>query len=144
MSEKSFHETLRDHGPQKQGTDRGFGIVFAVVFSLIALFQLYVGRLDWAIGLGVVAAVFLALALVAPAILRPLNRIWLRFGALIHKITNPLIMGLIFFVVFAPMGMIMRVFGFNPLRQGFERDRESYWIDREVPGPSPESMKQQF
>ena len=144
MTRHTMHESLRDHGPKKEGTDRAFGCVFAVVFLAIAAFQLYLGRIEWAAGLGAVAFLFVAAAVIKPTLLAPLNRLWLKFGALIHRVTNPLILGLIFFVVFAPMGMVMRLFGFDPLRTRFDASSESYWIERETPGPTPETMTQQF
>lgn len=136
------HERL-DHGrPVKGGSDRAFGIVFAVVFTLIGLLPVLGGGLPswWAL---LVAAAFLALALARPALLAPLNRLWLKFGLLLHRIVSPLIMGMLFYGVVTPVGLLMRATGKDPMQRRRDPSAESYWIVRE-PGPAPETMKQQF
>jgi hypothetical protein len=138
-----MHETYKERGPTKTSSDRGFGIVFTVVFALIAGFQLYAGRIEWAMGLGAVAAVFLAVALVRPTLLAPLNRLWTRFGLLLHRIVNPLVMGVMFFGVITPFGLAMRLFGWDALSRKRKPEAASYWIERE-PGPAPETMRHQF
>lgn len=140
----SSHENLRDHGPKKTATDKSFGLVFATVFALIAAFQTYAGRLDWAVGLAGAAVLMLILAFMKPALLAPLNKIWSKFGLLLHKVTNPLIMGMIYFVVCTPMGVVMRIFGYDPLRTKMDPEAETYWIKRDPPGPTPDTMKHQF
>ncbi|CDL00684.1 conserved protein of unknown function [Magnetospirillum gryphiswaldense MSR-1 v2] len=125
------------------GSERSFGIVFAVVFALIGLWPLKAGgdmRL-WALGL---AALFLVVAFVAPKLLKPLNLLWFKFGLLLHKIMTPLIMGLLFFLTVTPVGMLMRATGKDPMRLKRDPDAASYWIDRDPPGPKPASMKNQF
>ena len=91
-----------------------------------------------------VAAVILTIALIRPALLAPFNRVWMKFGLLLHKITNPIIMGLIFFLAVTPTAVVMRAIGKDPLRRKFDKSAQSYWIERVPPGPEPESMKQQF
>lgn len=138
------HESFRDHGVQKTASDRSFGIVFAVVFGLIAAAQWYFNRPEWAFGLGCASAAFLAAALIFPRILAPMNWGWTRFGLLLHKVTNPIILGAIFFLVCTPMGVVMRLFGFDPLRTKLDPSADSYWIDRDPPGPAPDTMPNQF
>ena len=87
---------------------------------------------------------FGALALTAPRLLGPPNRIWFVFGLALHKIVSPLVMGLLFFLTVTPTGLLMRVFGKKPLQLDFDREAASYWIEREPPGPPPGSMKRQF
>ena len=101
MTQISFHETSSFTDGVKSGSNRSFGIVFAVVFAIIGLFPLWYSEniKVWAL---FVAATFLVLAFILPKILAPLNRIWFLFGILLHKFINPLIMGLIFFLVFTP------------------------------------------
>ena len=127
----------------RRSSDRSFGVVFAAAFLVIALFPLVRGgepRL-WALA---VAAAFLGAALIRPALLAPLNRLWFRFGLLLGRVTNPLIMGLVFFLVITPMAMIMRLRGKDPLRLRPDREAKSYWIERVPPGPAPASMTNQF
>lgn len=145
MSSKSS-PVLEAHGhsgPVQIGSERSFGIVFAVVFVLIGLWPLKAGgdvRL-WALGL---AAAFLLVALVAPRLLKPLNLIWFKFGLLLHKIMTPLVMGLLFFLTVTPVGMLMRATGKDPMRLKRDPTAASYWINRDPPGPKPDSMKNQF
>jgi predicted membrane metal-binding protein len=124
-------------------SDRGFGLVFAVVFAIVALWPLYGGgevRL-WAAG---VAGVFGVLALVLPKLLAPLNRLWMKLGMLIQRIVSPIILGILFFLTITPIGLFMRLFGKDFLRLRWDPDADSYWIQREPPGPPPESMENQF
>jgi hypothetical protein len=137
------HESYERRDDVQGSSDRSFGIVFAVVFALIGLLPLVFGhpvRL-WALAVG---AGFLAAALVAPRVLSPLNRVWLRFGLLLHKIVSPLVLGIMFFLVITPIGLLMRAFGKDLLRLQFDKRSSSYWIERLPPGPPPESLKDQF
>jgi len=68
-----------------------------------------------------VAALILAMALIWPGLLAPFNRAWMKFGLLLHKITNPIIMGLIFFLAVTPTALIMRAMGKDPLRRKFDK-----------------------
>ena len=69
--------------------------------------------------------------------LRPLNRLWLKFGLLLHKVVNPIVMALVFFGTVLPTGLIMRVLGKDLLRLKRQPDANSYWIERRPPGPAP-------
>jgi len=143
MSDHGIHESFRERDAVKGSSNRFFGIVFAVVFAIIGLFPLIGGSSVrwWSL---IVAGVFLALAFAAPKLLSPLNRLWMRFGLLLHRIVNPLVMALLFFLVVTPIALLMRLFGKRPLHLETEPDAESYWIPRDPPGPEPETMKQQF
>jgi hypothetical protein len=129
---------------EKQGSDRAFGYVFAVVFALIALFPLW--RLDqprwWALA---IALGFAVLAAMIPHVLNPLNRAWLAFGKLLHRIVSPLVMGAVFFLAVTPTALIMRLRGRDLLLRRWRPDLPSYWIDREAATlPQSETMKKQF
>lgn len=144
MSQRSnFHEDLDRAAEPKAGSERGFGLVFAGFFAVIALLPLVGGGAVrwWALGL---AAALLGLALGMPAVLGPLNRLWFRFGLLLHKLTNPILMGLIFYFAVTPTALILRLMGKDLLRLRFEPGAESYWIERRPPGPEPETMRNQF
>ena len=143
MPDQNFHEQNRLRDPLKTSSNRSFGLVFTVVFVLLGLAPLFFGdtiRL-WALAL---AAVFLVLSLAHPQILAPLNLFWTKFGLLLHRIISPVIMALLFFGVVTPIGLLMRLFGKRPLSLEFEPKIISYWIEREPPGPDPQTMKQQF
>jgi hypothetical protein len=89
------------------------------------------------------AALLLLAALVRPSALHPLNRAWMKLGALLHRIVSPLVMGLLFYGTILPTGLVMRMRGKDLLRLKREPDAESYWIAR-APGPAPKTMKDQF
>lgn len=140
---KSFHENLIRSDEVKGSSNRSFGLVFACVFAIIGIWPLYASgsvRL-WALA---VAAGFLIAALAKPEILAPLNKLWLKFGLLLHKIVNPVIMGFLFFITITPIALIQRARGKKFLHTTFDSGAESYWIMREPPGPEPEDMNNQF
>jgi predicted membrane metal-binding protein len=127
----------------EMGSDRSFGLVFAAVFAIVALLPLKNGgepRL-WA---GIAAAAFLAVALVWPKALKPLNKLWFLVGMALHHVVTPLVMGLLFFVTVTPIALLMRVAGKDPLRLRRDDAAASYWIVRNPPGPDAESMRRQF
>ena len=140
---RDIHERLDSGEAPRLGSERAFGIVFAAVFALIGLWPLLAdgGVRLWALAL---AFLFLAAAFLAPRALAPLNRLWFRFGNLLHRIVNPLVMGLLFFTTVTPIALLMRLAGKDPLRLRFDRAAKSYWIERTPPGPAPESLRHQF
>lgn len=143
MSKKlNFHENLGARPAPTGSSDRSFGIVFAVFFAVIGCWPLLFGNAPrvWAL---VPAGIFLALALLRPGLLAPLNALWTRLGLLLHRVVNPIVLGLIFFVVMTPAGLLRRWLHPDPLRLAFDREAATYWIERE-PGPPPESMTRQF
>ncbi len=84
------------------------------------------------------------LAFAAPQVLAPLNRLWFKLGLLLHKIVNPIVLGIMFYVVVTPTGLIMRLLGKDLLRLKRDPAAASYWIERTPPGPKPESLGDQF
>jgi predicted membrane metal-binding protein len=130
--------------PANSSSDKSFGITFAVVFAVIGLWPWIVhGRSPylWALAL---ALLFLATGLCLPRALKPLNRLWFRFGLALHTIVNPIVMLLLYWGAVAPMGLIVKAFGKDLLRLKRNPTATSYWTPRDPPGPTPESMKKQF
>jgi large-conductance mechanosensitive channel len=125
-------------------SDRSFGFTFVVVFALIAAWQAWVGRAAVAFTFGGLSIAILVVALARPALLHALNRAWMRFGALLHKVVNPIVLGGIYFLVFTPVALIMRLAGRDALRRKLDTQAKSYWIDRDPPGPPPDSLPNQF
>ena len=123
----------------KISSNRSFGIVFFIVFLLIALYPLLKGN-DLRIWSLVISFVFLALGLINSKILLPLNRLWFKFGLQLGRFISPLIMGIIFFVVVTPTGIIMRLFKKDLLNLKYNK-KESYWINKSGP---KSKMKNQF
>jgi hypothetical protein len=124
-------------------SERSFAWVFTAFFVALALWPAWRGRpIRWW-ALGVAALVFLA-GLVRPAVLRIPNLIWFRFGSLLNRIVSPVVTSLLFFLVFTPFGLILRMAGKDLLRLRRDPNAPSYWIDRNPPGPPGESMAEQF
>ena len=123
----------------KIGSNRGFGIVFFVVFLLIAIYPLLKGS-DLRIWSLIISFIFLVLGLTKSNLLTPLNKLWFKFGLFLGKIISPLIMGFIFFVVVTPIGIIMRMLGKDLLNLKLNK-KKSYWIEKTGP---KSKMKNQF
>lgn len=138
------HEAMERDEEIKGSSDRTFGLVFVVVFALIAVWPWLFGTGPVRLWAATIAGALLLLSLVVPRVLAPLNRLWMQFGLLLHKIVNPLVMGLIFFLTVTPTALIFKALGKDPLRLKYDPDAKSYWIDRDPPGPTPDSMSQQF
>ncbi|NJL07312.1 MAG: hypothetical protein HC829_03555 [Bacteroidales bacterium] len=136
----SIHEHLAHSEPEEIGSDRSFGLVMAGVCIVIAAFKLWFGGLwwPWTMGAGALAAI----AFAAPSRLAPFNRLWFRFGLLLHRVVSPLTMGAIFFGAVLPTGLLLRLFGADPLHLKFDRAANSYWRARDNSGPG--SMKKQY
>ena len=123
----------------KIGSNRSFGIVFFVVFLIIATYPLINGdglRL-WSL---IISIVFLFLGLLNSKILNPLNKLWFKFGIFLGKIISPLVMGVIFFIVITPIGLLMRLLNKDLLNLKFNKT-SSYWIEKTEP---KSKMKNQF
>ena len=123
----------------KISSNRSFGLVFFIVFLLIALYPLLKGS-DLRIWSLVISFVFLVLGLINSKILTPLNRLWFKFGLLLGRFISPLIMGIIFFVVVTPIGIMMRLLKKDLLNLKYNK-KETYWVDKSGP---KSKMKNQF
>src|SRR5687767_13881064 len=136
------HETYLKEEKVEGSSNRVFGLVFTAFFSVIGLWPLFKGGEPrvWAL---IVAGIFLALALIVPCLLAPLNKAWMKFGIALSKITNPIVMSVLCFVVITPFALVMRLLGKDPLKRRFESDKTSYWIERNPAGPTGESMRHQ-
>ena len=123
----------------KISSNRSFGIVFFIVFLLIALYPLiYSGEIRvWS---AIISLILLALGVLNSKILTPLNKLWFKFGIFLSKIISPLIMGIIFFLVVTPIGLIMRIMGKDLLNLEYNLNK-SYWIEKSGP---KSKMKNQF
>ena len=123
----------------KISTNKNFGIVFFLVFLLIALYPLikHENLRLWSL---IIAVVFLILGLINSKILTPLNLIWFKFGIFLGKIVSPIILALIFFFVVTPTGLILRLMRKDVINLRYNKNR-SYWIEKSEP---KSSMKDQF
>ncbi len=145
MTRDLHHEYAGTRDEVKAPSEKSFGVTFACVFGLLSALQFYrLGIAVWPVVTSVAALGFLATAFAAPAVLRPLNLVWLKFGMLLHRIVNPVVMGVLFFGVFTPMGLIMRLFGADLLRLRTKTGATSHWILRADENLEKSSMTNQF
>ena len=124
----------------KLGSNRSFGIVFFIVFVLIAIYPL-INQGEVRIWSLIISFLFLFFGLLNSKILTPLNKLWFRFGLFLGKIISPIIMAVIFFLVVTPIGLLMRLFGKDVLNLKLNKKKSSYWIEKVGP---KSKMKNQF
>ena len=124
----------------KISSNRNFGLVFSVVFLIVALWPLAFGD-PIRIWSAIISLVFLILGLVNSKLLTPLNKLWFKFGIILGAIVAPVIMMAVFFLVVTPTGLIMRIMGKDLLNKKHDKKKQTYWIKRSQPiGP----MERQF
>ena len=143
MKKYSHHEDLNRKQESRSSSDRGFGIVISVFFVLVALSPLRAHHPVrwWALGLG---GLFLIVALRKPVWLRTLNKYWTKVGLLMGRIVSPVITAVLFYAIVTPIALLFRMLGKDPLRLSRDREARTYWIERQPPGPAPETMTNQF
>ncbi len=110
----------------RTASERSFGFLFAGMFAAYGVWPVFHGHPPrlWAVVLG---GALLAVTLIRPLWLRPANRLWFAFSMLLHRVMNPLIMGILFFGVVTPIGWLMRMAGEDPLAQKLDRSKTTYW-----------------
>ena len=123
----------------KIGSNRSFGIVFFILFLLIALYPT-INSEDIRMWSVILSLIFLVLGLLDSKILTPLNKIWFKFGIFLGRIVSPFIMGIIFFFVVTPIGLLMRILGKDLLNLKYNKNK-TYWIEKTGP---KSKMKNQF
>ena len=130
---------MKDNNNIKIGSNKSFGLVFFIFFLIVSFYPLLNGEdiRKWSL---VFSVIFLVLGLTNSKILNPLNKLWFKFGILLGKFISPLIMGMIFFLVVTPIGLIMRLLGKDVLNLKYNKNK-SYWIEKNGP---KSKMKNQF
>jgi hypothetical protein len=123
----------------KLPSNRSFGILFFIVFFLISIYPL-VNNDEIKVWPLIIALIFLILGLLNSNILSPLNLLWMKFGIFLGKITSPIVMGIVFFVVVTPIGLLMKLFKKDLLNLKFS-NKNSYWIEKDK---IKSTMKNQF
>jgi len=139
-----MHENLQRRERIEGSSDRSFGLTFAAFFALVAFLPLLRSSHQprwWAAS---IAIVFALLALLWPKRLAVPNRLWLRFGLLLHAVISPIVLALLFYAAIVPIGLLKRIFGNDALRLRADRAADSYWITRDSSDSVPGSMKHQF
>ena len=117
-------------------SDRKFGWTFAALFFLVGAFSH-----PWMMAVG---AAFAVVTLTRAHWLAPLKHAWMKFGELLNRIVSPVVMGVIFFVVFTPVAIFMRLTGRDALDRAYHPAAPSYWKRREPPGPADDSFTNLF
>tara|TARA_B110000438_G_C15810092_1_gene649226 strand:+ start:493 stop:894 length:402 start_codon:yes stop_codon:yes gene_type:complete len=132
-----------NHSKIKMSSNKSFGIVFCIVFLIFAIWplknNLSVNEIK-TIPI-IISLAFLLLGLINSKILTPLNILWFKFGLMLGAIISPIIMGIVFFAVVTPTGLIMKIFGKDLLKKKLSKNNKSYWIET---NKSHSSMKYQF
>ena len=139
----NIHEDFSRKEQVQGSSDRSFGLLFAVVFVAFALLPMLHGKPMrlWCL---LVAAGFGLLAWWLPKALHPLNRAWMQLALLLSRVMNPVMMAAAYYLVITPFAMVFRLLGKDPLRLRKATGVSSYWIERNPPGPAPDSMSNQF
>ena len=123
----------------KIGSNRSFGIVFFIFFLIVGTYPIFFqGELRiWSL---IVSIIFLLLGIINSRFLTPLNLLWFKFGMLLGRIVSPIVMGLVFFLVVTPTGIIMRILNKDLLKLK-KKNTKTYWIER---SSIKSDMKNQF
>ena len=123
-------------------SNRKFGFFFTVVFLVASAYFYMKTNTIGIYTFGGLAIIFLLITIIKAELLLPVNKIWMSLGHLIGMFVSPIVLGLIFFGIFTPIGFMMRIFGRDELQLKF-REKSSYWIKRET-ALDPNSFKNQF
>jgi Saxitoxin biosynthesis operon protein SxtJ len=139
----NMHEDFSRKEAADGPSNRSFGLTLGIFFALVGLAPLLHSRPVrwWAVA---PAAVLLIATAVLPSVLTVPNRLWMKLAWLISKITNPIVTGLMFYLLFTPVAIICRLMGKDLLRLKFDDGVDTYWIPRQPAGPPPETMRNQF
>jgi hypothetical protein len=138
------HEFIcRRSSRAKASSDRAFGLVFAALFGVLAIASARYVKQSWP-WYAAISGGFLIISWLRPTFMAPLNRVWTGFGILLGHVVTPVVMGTLFFLVVTPVAWLARRLGKDFLRLGRDPGAESYWIERDPPGPASTSMRDQF
>jgi hypothetical protein len=116
-------------------SNRAFGWFFTGVFVIGAMWH------PWALALAALTAL---VTFTRESWLTPLNRAWMKLGELMGRVVSPIVLGVIFFGLFTPVGIVMRLFGRDAMSRTFEPAAPSYWVERNPPGPPEGSFRDMF
>jgi hypothetical protein len=135
------HESYDRKEKMIVGSDRKFGNTFALIFFVMALAPWNISNATriFFSGLGLV---FAWVAWIKPSLLNAINKIWAQFGLILGKIFSPIILGILFFLAFFPIGLLLKIFKKDILNQKINKHASTYWVDSTL--MTPTSMKDQF
>jgi len=126
-------------------SNRHFGFLFAGLFALLTAYSAYRDAAAVTVYGWLMASILVGIvSIVAPKLLMPFNKAWMKLGELMSNVVSPLVLGIIFFVLITPVALATRLFGRDELRLKENASLNSFWINRAPPGPTGESFKNQF
>ncbi len=123
-------------------SNRKFGFFFSGVFLASSIYFYFSGSFSWLFLFFTLALIFFITTILKADVLYPINKLWMRLGLILGKIISPIVLGIIFFLLFTPVGIVMRVFRRDELRLILKK-KLSHWIKHETDSKS-ESFKNQF
>ena len=126
----------------KLPSNNKFGFFFSTIFLLVSLYSYYIDSEIMVYIFGTLCGIFFFITIINAKILLPLNKLWMKFGVLLGMIVSPIIMGIIFFVIFTPIAIIMRLSGRDELRLRLKKQK-THWINRKTLN-GVDSFKKQF
>ena len=121
-------------------SNRSFGLVFFVLFLIVALWPLKYEE-DIRLWSLVLSIIFFILGVLNSKLLTPLNKLWFKFGIFLGLIVSPIVIGIVFFLVVTPIGVFMRFLGKDLLKTIKVKNISTYWIKRDK---QDSRMKKQF
>lgn len=139
----SNHEPVKSYKSIELSSNRSFGFLLSIIIFIIAMFPIIKSTdysKSWAL---IPSGLLLYLAFFNPDLLSPLNKLWFKFGAAIHKVVAPIIMFILFYIILTPVAICMRLLKKDLLQLKWTKN-DTYWQDREVPGPDKGPMNKQF
>ncbi len=137
------HETIVHDDSIEPGSDRSFGLIVGGILAAIGVYQ-YISDSALYLWFLIPGTALVLAGLIFPSVLHPLNVVWTKLGVLLGRIVTPIVMFLVYAVSVVPIGLILRLSGKDLLGLKKGTDKSSYWIERTPPGPTPESLKDQF
>jgi len=132
---KNIKETKKDL--------RKFGITIGSVILIIALLLLYFGKAHYYV-YGIIALLFILTGLFIPAVLKPLNKVWMGFSIILGFFTSRIILTILFYLIITPIALIFRIIGKDPLNINTDKKVSSYWIKRENTSVAKIDFERQF
>ena len=142
MNMSEHHETFEYQQKIKTASDRSFGLTMGCVLLILGF--IFKSHHLFFVGGLILAAIFITISLTKPQILGRLNHLWIQFGELLAKITQPIILGLLYYFVLTPFAILFRAKVRKDMPLDFEARKESYWIEKKDYAAPETTLKNQF
>ncbi len=132
------------HSDIQLPSNRKFGSFFTLIFLVVAIYFFWADNPRFAVAFALIGTAFALITMLMARVLQPLNRLWMSFGLLIGSIVSPIVLGLIFFLMFTPIALVMKLFGRDELGLTMRRTSPSHWKPRADADRDENSFKYQF